>query len=52
MSADGRTLLRRQRSRKNQYLARRLAALEPDEVATLERAAAILERVLDTEGRP
>jgi DNA-binding MarR family transcriptional regulator len=51
-SAEGRTLLRRQRSRKNQFLARRLAALDPDEVATLERAAAILERILDEEGRP
>jgi DNA-binding MarR family transcriptional regulator len=50
-SAAGRTLLRRQRSRKDQYLARRLAALEPDDVATLERAAAILERMLDEEGR-
>src|SRR5690349_7677146 len=51
VSAAGRALLRRQRSRKNQYLARRLAALEPDDVATLERAAAILERMLDEEGR-
>lgn len=50
-SAAGRTLLRRQRSRKNQYLARRLATLDPDEVATLERAARILERMLDEEGR-
>jgi len=50
-SAEGRTLLRRQRSRKNQFLARRLAALDPDEVATLERAAVILERMLDEEGR-
>jgi hypothetical protein len=51
VSAAGRTLLRRQRSRKNQYLARRLAALDPADVATLERAAAILERMLDEEGR-
>ena len=51
VSAAGRTLLRRQRSRKNQFLARRLATLEPDEVATLDRAAAILERLLDQEGR-
>jgi DNA-binding MarR family transcriptional regulator len=51
VSAAGRTLLRRQRSRKNQFLARRLATLEPDEVATLDRAAAILERLLDAEGR-
>src|SRR3954452_308451 len=50
-SAEGRTLLRPPRSRKAQYLARRLAALEPDDVATLERAAAILERMLDEEGR-
>jgi DNA-binding MarR family transcriptional regulator len=50
-SAAGRTLLRRQRSRKNQYLARRLATLGRDEVATLERAAVILERMLDEEGR-
>ena len=50
-STEGRALLRRQRSRKNQFLARRLAALDPDEVATLERAAAILERMLDEEGR-
>src|SRR5690242_9471800 len=42
VSAAGRTLLRRQRSRKNQYLARRLATLPADDVATLERAAAIL----------
>src|SRR6478736_4496490 len=49
VSAAGRTLLRRQRSRKNQFLARRLATLEPDEVATLDRAAAILERLLDEE---
>jgi DNA-binding MarR family transcriptional regulator len=51
VSTAGRTLLRRQRSRKNAYLARRLAALDPDDVATLERAAAILERMLDEEGR-
>src|SRR3954462_3512105 len=50
-SAEGRTLLRRQRSRTDQYLARRLQPLEADEVATLERAAAILERMLDGEGR-
>ena len=50
-SPQGRTLLRRQRSHKNQFLARRLAALDADEVATLERAAAILERMLDEEGR-
>jgi DNA-binding MarR family transcriptional regulator len=46
-SAAGRALLRRLRTRKNQYLAQHLAALEPDELATLDRAAAILERMLD-----
>jgi|SRR3954447_7923673 len=50
-SADGRALLRRQRSRKDQFLARRLASLEPEDLATLERASAILERVLDAEER-
>lgn len=50
-SAAGRALLHRQRSRKDQFLAQRLDALTPEEVATLERAAAILERMLDGEGR-
>src|SRR3954466_16177777 len=62
-SAAGRTLLRRQRSRKDQYLVRRRACrkdqspgrppetLDADDVATVERAAAILERMLDEEGR-
>jgi DNA-binding MarR family transcriptional regulator len=50
-SAEGRALLRGQRSRKDLYLARRLATLEPDELATLDRAAAILERMLDEEDR-
>src|SRR5919202_6252198 len=42
-SVEGRALLRRQRSRKEEFLARRLAALDPDELQTLERAAGILE---------
>lgn len=48
-TAAGRTLLRRLRTRKNAYLARRLRELEPDEVETLERAAEILERMLERE---
>jgi DNA-binding MarR family transcriptional regulator len=48
-TASGRTLLQRLRTRKNAYLARRLRDLDPDEVETLERAAAILERLLDEE---
>ena len=47
ITADGRKLLARQRSRKTAYLARRLRALTPDEHATLDAAAAILDRVLD-----
>jgi DNA-binding MarR family transcriptional regulator len=46
-TAEGRALLKRLRTRKNAYLAKRMAALDPDEVAALERAAAILERILD-----
>jgi len=45
----GTTLLRRIRSRKNEYLARRLRDLPPEELATLDRAAAILERLLAEE---
>jgi DNA-binding MarR family transcriptional regulator len=48
-TASGRALLRRLRTRKTAYLARRLRDLDPDEVETLERAAAILERLLDQE---
>ena len=43
----GRALLRRLRQRKNAYLARRLRDLEPSEVATLDRAAEILEGLLE-----
>ena len=46
-TAEGRALLKRLRGRKNAYLARRMRELSPDEVATLERAAEILERTLD-----
>lgn len=50
-SREGEALLRRLRGRKNAYLARRLRPLDPDEVATLERAADILERLLEDERR-
>ena len=61
--ADGRSLARQHdapaagrccaslRTRKNAYLARRLRELDPDEVATLARAAEILERLLEGERR-
>jgi DNA-binding MarR family transcriptional regulator len=47
VTAAGRRLLERSRGRKEAYLARALRDLEPDELATLERAAGILERLTD-----
>ena len=47
VTGDGRSLLRRLRGRKNAYLAKRMKGLDPDEVAALERAAEILERLLE-----
>ena len=47
ITAEGRRLLERSRSRKTAYLERRLDALTADERATLDAAAAILERVLE-----
>jgi DNA-binding MarR family transcriptional regulator len=43
----GRDLLQAQRERKDAFLARRLDGLSPDELAVLDKAAAILERVLE-----
>jgi DNA-binding MarR family transcriptional regulator len=43
----GRALLEEQRTRKTAFLASRLEGLTPDERDTLERAADILERVLE-----
>ena len=43
----GSALLAELRTRKTAFLAERLAALEPEERAALERAADILERVLE-----
>jgi DNA-binding MarR family transcriptional regulator len=48
-TAQGRTLLRKLRTRKNAYLARRLRGLGAEEVAALARAADILERLQDGE---
>ena len=48
-TAQGRALLRKLRTRKNAYLARRLRELDAEEVATLARAAEILERLQDGE---
>src|SRR4051794_28421405 len=49
-TAQGQALLAAQRERKDAYLARRLDGLGPEELAVLERAAGILERILE-EGR-
>src|SRR4029453_11231872 len=44
-TAAGRERLRRLRRRKNAYLARRLRQLPEEDLATLERAAAILDQM-------
>ncbi|HYU60942.1 MAG TPA: MarR family transcriptional regulator [Solirubrobacterales bacterium] len=49
VTAEGRALLRRLRTRKDAYLARRLRDLDAGEIETLERAAGILERLLEGE---
>ena len=49
VTREGRDLLRRLRTRKNAYLARRLRELDPADAAALERAADVLERMLDEE---
>src|SRR5918996_163483 len=47
ITGDGRGLLRRLRARKTAYLAQRLRDLPDDDLATLERAADVLERMLE-----
>ena len=51
ISPRGRDLLKRLRRRKNAYLSRRLRELESDDVEALERAAEVLERMLEGEKR-
>jgi DNA-binding MarR family transcriptional regulator len=46
ITAQGRALLKRIRTRKNQYLAQRLRRLDAAELATLAHAAELLERLL------
>ena len=50
-TAEGRALMKKLRTRKNAYLARRLRDLSDDDLATLDRAAAILEDLLEGERR-
>ena len=45
LSPDGRRLLERTRTRRTAYLTKRLRGLDPEDLAILERAAPILERL-------
>ncbi|HEY1594910.1 MAG TPA: MarR family transcriptional regulator [Thermoleophilaceae bacterium] len=47
VTREGRALVKKLRSRKNAYLSKRLRRLDDDELETLERATAILERILE-----
>ena len=49
ITRPGADLLRRLRKRKNVYLARRLRHLPAEDLAALERAADVLERMLEDE---
>jgi DNA-binding MarR family transcriptional regulator len=48
----GRDLLQRARTRKDAYLAARLATLPPEQLAVLRDATAVLERLLEEDERP
>ncbi len=47
VGSAGAALLRRLRKRRTAYLARRLRALDADDVAVLARATAVLERIVE-----
>jgi len=51
VNAAGRERLRRLRGRKNAYLARRMRDLPAADVATLDRAAILLEQILEGDER-
>ena len=46
-SPEGRALMKRVRSRKDAYLSRRIRKLDDPDLETLERAAEVLERMLE-----
>jgi DNA-binding MarR family transcriptional regulator len=46
-TAEGRALVESIRRRRDAYLAERLRTFTPDELAVLERAAPLLERLLE-----
>jgi len=47
LSSEGRRFLQRVRRRKDEYLSRRLRRLTPEELDTLARASALLERLTE-----
>ena len=47
LTPAGRTLMRAVRRRSDRYLAQRLRRLDPEDLATLERAAGILDRITE-----
>jgi DNA-binding MarR family transcriptional regulator len=47
---DGEKLMARSRSRKDAFLAARLHSLSPEDRAAVDRAAAVLERMLEDDG--
>jgi DNA-binding MarR family transcriptional regulator len=47
ITGEGRSLLKRLRERKTAYLAKRLGAMEAEDRRTLERAAELLEEMLE-----
>lgn len=51
VSPSGREHLRRLRKRKNAYLTRRMRELPADDIAALDHAARVLERLLEGEAR-
>lgn len=51
VTGDGRALMNKLRTRKNAYLARRIRGLDEEDLATLDRAAEILEDLLEGERR-
>ncbi len=51
ITREGSALLRRIRTRKNAYLARRLSKLDPGDLGALERAADLLEGLLEDDRR-
>jgi DNA-binding MarR family transcriptional regulator len=52
VTREGAAMLKRGRSRKNAYLAKRLRKLAPEELETLDRAAELIERLIgEAEGR-